>query len=223
MSRALVIGANRGIGLEIVNTLRARGYEVVATCRSRSEALDDMGVRVIEGVDVTDTASLRELADALAGAQLDLVIHNAGILSRQAFDGIDEQAVADIEAQFRVNAIGPLLTAQAVQHNLHEGSRFGIVTSRMGSLDDNTSGGHYGYRMSKAAANMVGRSLAHDLGQRGVLVALLHPGYVQTAMTGNQGNVGPDHAARGLVDRLEAVDSSTSGRFWHADGGELPW
>jgi NAD(P)-dependent dehydrogenase (short-subunit alcohol dehydrogenase family) len=97
-----------------------------------------------------------------------------------------------------------------------------IVTSRMGSIADNGSGGYYGYRASKVAVNMIGKSLARDLEGRGVAVALLHPGMVATETTGGQG-IEPAQAARGLIDRIDQLTLETTGRFWHAEGYELPW
>jgi NAD(P)-dependent dehydrogenase (short-subunit alcohol dehydrogenase family) len=103
------------------------------------------------------------------------------------------------------------------------GTKIGIVTSRMGSIADNTSGSRYGYRMSKAAVNMAGVSLSRDLAERGVAVALLHPGYVRTGMTGGHGLVDADEAAGGLLARMDALSMDTSGTFWHAQGEVLPW
>ena len=106
---------------------------------------------------------------------------------------------------------------------LGEGARIGLVTSRMGSIGDNTSGGRYGYRMSKAALNMAGVSLAHDLRPRGVAVAILHPGFVRTDMTGGNGLIDPPESARGLADRLEELTLDNTGGFWHMSGEPLPW
>jgi NAD(P)-dependent dehydrogenase (short-subunit alcohol dehydrogenase family) len=98
----------------------------------------------------------------------------------------------------------------------------GLITSRMGSIDDNGSGGYYGYRMGKTALNMAGRSLAVDLKPRGIAVAILHPGMVATRMVGFAG-IPPEQAAAGLLARLDALTLGSSGRFWHANGEELPW
>ena len=132
----------------------------------------------------------------------------------------------DLEAvrwQFEVNAMGPLRVCHALLPQMGPGSKIGIVTSRMGSIADNTSGSRYGYRMSKAAVNMAGVSLAHDVRERGISVALLHPGYVRTGMTGGHGHVEAEEAATGLLARMDDLDLSTSGSFWHANGEMLPW
>jgi NAD(P)-dependent dehydrogenase (short-subunit alcohol dehydrogenase family) len=112
---------------------------------------------------------------------------------------------------------------QALLGNLQPGAKIGIVTSRMGSVGDNTSGSYYGYRMSKAAVNAAGKSLAMDLKERGIAVALLHPGYVRTEMVGGGGDVEPEQAAAGLIARLDELTLDTTGGFWHANGEALPW
>ena len=122
-----------------------------------------------------------------------------------------------------MNALGALRTVHALLPRLHEGSKIALITSRMGSIADNGSGAYYGYRMSKAALNAAGKSLALDLKARGVAVALLHPGMVRTEMTGGHGNLGPEEAAAQLVQRIEALSLENTGTFWHANGEVLPW
>lgn len=219
MSNVLVIGANRGIGLELTRIHAERGDRVIAVCRTPSKALGELGVRIEADVDITDDA-LGGLPDRLGDVQLDVLIHNAGLLRSETLDALD---LDSIRKQFEVNALGPLKTVAALRAQLARGARVGLVTSRMGSISDNTSGSRYGYRMSKAALNMAGVSLARDLASRGVAVALLHPGFVKTDMTGGMGNVGPAEAARGLVARMDELTLENSGRFWHAEGYELPW
>jgi NAD(P)-dependent dehydrogenase (short-subunit alcohol dehydrogenase family) len=222
MSTYLVTGANRGIGLEICRQLVARGDEVIAVCRTSSDELASLGTEVVDGIDVSEPADADALAGRLSGRKIDAVINNAGILRR---DGLGEIAASmdDLLAQFRTNSIGPILVTQALLPNLHRGSKVGIVTSRMGSVTDNTSGGAYGYRMSKAAVNIAGVSLARDLKDQGIAVALLHPGYVRTDMTGHEGFVDTDESARGLIERMDELTLETSGGFWHANGETLPW
>ncbi len=219
MEKILVTGANRGIGLELCRQLAARGDEVIAACRSSSEDLQNLNVRVIDGIDVSAADSVKKLQSQLGTEQLDWLINNAGILSVESLDDLDFER---IERQFRVNALGPLRVSSALLPNLSTGSKLGIVTSRMGSIDDNTSGGYYGYRISKAAVNMAGMSLARDLQDRGIAVALLHPGMVATDMTGRQG-IAPQQAAAGLIARMDELDMDSTGTFWHAEGGCLPW
>jgi len=219
MATWLITGCNRGIGLELARRLCERGETVIGVCRTPSEAVKSLRVRLVEGIDVSTDAGVARLATALGDTRLDVLVNNAGILRR---DGLEALDIAGIEEQFRVNALGPLRVTHALLGNLHAGSKVAIVTSRMGSIADNGSGGYYGYRVSKVAVNMIGRSLAKDLEPRGVAVALLHPGMVATEMTGGQG-IEPAQAARGLIDRIDQLTLETTGRFWHAEGYELPW
>jgi NAD(P)-dependent dehydrogenase (short-subunit alcohol dehydrogenase family) len=220
MSHSLVTGANRGIGLELVRQLKERGDEVIAVCRKSSPELDKLGVRVEAGVDVSDGASIAELAKRLKGVEIGLLVNNAGILRSERLDGMNFDS---IEAQLEVNALGPLRVTTALLPLMRKGGKVAIVTSRMGSIADNGSGGYYGYRMSKAAVNAAGVSLARDLAGRGIAVALLHPGMVATDMTGRHG-IAPADAARGVIARIDALSVENTGRFWHAGTGEeLPW
>jgi NAD(P)-dependent dehydrogenase (short-subunit alcohol dehydrogenase family) len=219
MTTALVTGANRGIGLELCRQLKERGYEVVAACRNASPELSSIGIEIAEGVDVTDIGTLDALAARLRGRRIDLLVNNAGILETDSLDRLDAERMV---RQFEVNSIGPLLVTRALRSSLATGSRVAIISSRVGSLADNSSGGYYGYRMSKAAANMAGVNLAHDLRKDGVVVLLMHPGMVATAMTGGRG-IPPEESARGLITRIEAATLEDSGSFRHANGESLPW
>jgi NAD(P)-dependent dehydrogenase (short-subunit alcohol dehydrogenase family) len=223
MHTILITGANRGIGLELCTEYKARGERVIAACRRTSDALDLLGVTVVEGVDVADWDSLTHLSDALGDTPIDVLVCNAGILSRDKLEDLDGESIAEMEAQFRVNSIGPLMTVRALQGHLTSGAKVAIITSRMGSIADNDSGGYYGYRMSKAAVNAAGVSLANDLRSIGVAVGLLHPGWVQTDMGGSGAAVSPAHSASGLVARIDELDLSNTGSFWHAEGQQLPW
>ncbi len=216
MSTWVVVGANRGIGLELARLAKQRGERVIAACRSATPEL--AGFEVVEGVEVTSDSGVARLAAAVDS--VDVLVVMAGVLKRV---GLDNLAFDEIRRQLEVNALGPLRVVHALLPKLHAGSKIGLVTSRMGSVADNTSGSHYAYRMSKAALNMAGKSLSIDLRDRGVAVCLLHPGFVRTAMTGQHGDVDPDVAAARLIDRLDALTLETSGSFLHANGTELPW
>jgi NAD(P)-dependent dehydrogenase (short-subunit alcohol dehydrogenase family) len=220
MATALVTGANRGIGLSLVKLLKRRGTTVIAACRRSTPELAQLEVEVADGVDVTSDKSVNLLAEKLKGRSIDVLINNAGLLSSEGLSNLDFGA---IQRQIEVNAYGPLRVTHKLLSNLARGSKVALVTSRMGSIADNTSGGMYGYRMSKAALNAAGKSLAHDLASRGVAVAILHPGYVKTEMTGNHGSVEPDDAARDLLARIDELTLENSGSFWHANGSILPW
>ena len=216
----LVVGASRGIGLALCRRLKSLGRNVIATVRQPAPALDALGVQVEAGVEVTDDASVADLARRLEGVVLDEMIINAGILREDDLDSVD---LADVTAQLQVNAVAPLRVARALRRNIRRGGKLALITSRMGSIGDNGSGGYYGYRMSKAALNAAGMSLARDLRGAGIAVAILHPGAVRTDMTDGAGNVEPDQSAKMLVDRLDALSLETTGTFWHANGQVLPW
>lgn len=219
MAKVLVTGCNRGIGLRLCGQFRQRGDEVIGVCRSSNPELESLGVRVLDGVDVSDPGSVQTLTSALRDETIDILVNNAGILLRDTFGAIDyEQMVA----QYRVNTLGPLCVTEALRDNLVEGSKVIVITSRVGSIDDNSSGGNYGYRASKAAVNMIGTNLMHELKPRGIAVALLHPGLVATEMTGGNG-IEPAESARGLIQRIDELTLDTSGGFWHAEGYALPW
>jgi len=223
MNTVLITGANRGIGLALTRQFRARGDRVIAVCRHGSEALEATGARIESGIDVTDDAALAALAQRLADVRIDTLVLNAGILAREALGGIDAAGFDSMRRQFEVNALGPLRVAQALLERLADGAKIGIITSRMGSVADNGSGGRYGYRASKAAVNAIGKSLAVDLQPRGIAVFLLHPGYVATDMVGGTGDVTPEQAAARLVERLDSLTLEDTGTFWHANGEPLPW
>ena len=220
MTTTLITGANRGIGLELCRQLAARGDEVIATCRDTSPELQQLGLQVEPGLDVTSDEAVAALAGRLAGRRLDRLIHNAGILTRESLEDLDFERM---RLQYEVNTLGPLRLTAALLPCLGQGSQVIIITSRMGSIGDNTSGSRYGYRMSKAAVNMAGVSLAHDLRAHGVAVGILHPGFVRTGMTGFQGLVDPPESARGLIQRMDELTLQTSGGFWHFEGERLPW
>jgi len=219
MNKILVTGCNRGIGLQLCIQLHDRGDEVIGVCRSASPEISSLGIRIIEGIDVSDGDDVATLAKALDGESIDILINNAGILRSDTLERIDYDAMLE---QYRVNTLGPLRVTRALLANLHEGSKVAIVSSRVGSIEDNSSGNNYGYRVSKAAVNMVGMNLRHDLEPGGIAVALLHPGYVATDMTGGTG-IPPAKSAKGLIERIDELDLENSGGFWHAEGYRLPW
>lgn len=221
MATYLVTGANRGIGYEYCRQLQARGDRVIAVCRSTSEELQQLGVQVEAGIDITSDDSVADLQNRLSDQGIDVLIHNAGILKRMTLDSLD---FGSIREQFEVNALGPLRVTQALLPHLQAGSKIVLMTSRMGSIGDNTSGGSYGYRMSKVALSMAGKSLAHDLKPRGIAVAILHPGFVQTQMTNFTANgITPEESVQGLLARIDQLTLENSGTFWHANGEVLPW
>ncbi len=222
MKTAVITGANRGIGLELARQLSDRGYRVIGVCRHSSPELNAMDVEVEEGVDVTSADSLADLPERLRGNRIDLLVNNAGLLRQSSLEGIESE-LDDWRAQFEVNSLSPIRVTSALRNHLNDGGKVVIITSRMGSIADNTSGGAYAYRMSKAAVNAAGASLAHEFSERGIAVGLLHPGYVRTGMTGNTGHVDASEAAASLVDRIDELNMELTGSFRHANGEALPW
>jgi NAD(P)-dependent dehydrogenase (short-subunit alcohol dehydrogenase family) len=221
MATYLVTGANRGIGYEFCRQLRSRGDTVIAVCRSASEELQQLDIQVEEGIDITLDASVAELRSRLGETLIDGLINNAGIIQRVTLENLDFDSIRE---QFEVNAIGALRVTSALLPHLKPGSKIVLMTSRMGSIADNTSGGSYGYRMSKVALSMAGKSLAYDLKPRGIPVAILHPGLVQTRMTNfTPGGISPEQSVKGLLDRIDQLTLDNTGTFWHANGEVLPW
>jgi NAD(P)-dependent dehydrogenase (short-subunit alcohol dehydrogenase family) len=220
MATVVITGANRGIGLEFVKQYIAKGNKVIALCRSSSDELNITGAKVIDKVDVGNPECLAKTMPTLRDLKIDLLINNAGVLANET---IDDMHPGTIEYQFRVNAMGPVLVTQMLKDQLIKGAKVALITSRMGSVTDNTSGSRYGYRMSKAALNIAGVSLAHDLREQEVAVALLHPGYVQTEMVNNNGDISAQVAVQRLVQRIEELNMSNTGTFWHSNGEVLPW
>ncbi|MDG1707996.1 MAG: SDR family oxidoreductase [Emcibacteraceae bacterium] len=216
----VITGANRGIGLSFAKHFKADGYHVIGVCRGGSDDLNAVADRVIDGVDVSIAEGCEHLKSELAGTKIDILINNAGILSDEIFGHLNFDAM---EKQFLVNTLGVLRVTESLKDNIIDGSKVAIITSRMGAIADNTSGGRYGYRMSKAAVNAAGMSLSHDLRPSGIAVGLFHPGYVMTDMTGGGGEITPDTSAERLKALIEQLDLSNTGTFWHSNGKILPW
>ena len=148
MSTVLITGANRGIGFELARLCKNRGDDVIVACRSTNDALEQLGVEVIDGIDVGDGDSVHSLMERLAGRDIDVLINNAGILRSDRFGEIDYDVMVE---QFKVNTLGPLRVTEALRDNLKKGSKVAIVTSRVGSIEDNGSGGNWGYRTAPTA------------------------------------------------------------------------
>ncbi|HSH57526.1 MAG TPA: SDR family oxidoreductase [Halomonas sp.] len=222
-SSVLITGANRGVGLALARHYHAAGWTVIGVCRSGGEEaaeLREIAETLIEGIDVTREEDVARLKQELAGRRLDLLINNAGLLQDEVLGELDFDS---IRTQMEINAYAPLRVTETLLANLGEGARIANITSRMGSIADNDSGGRYGYRASKAALNAFGKSLAVDLKPRGIAVAQIHPGYVQTRMVNFGGMISAEEAATGIAQRIEALTLENSGGFWHSNGETLPW
>jgi NAD(P)-dependent dehydrogenase (short-subunit alcohol dehydrogenase family) len=217
---ALVTGSNRGIGLELCRQLQ-RDYQVLACCRNASEDLKTLDVKIVEGIEVVDSSSVEKIQQRLGENKIDLMIHNAGIFRKDEMGPSFEKGIRE---QFEVNTLAPLRLSLGLVDQMKPESKLVMITSRMGSIADNQSGGYYGYRISKAGLNMAAKSLALDWKSRKIHVALIHPGYVRTEMTGNQGDLDPKEAAEGILGVITTqLTPETSGSFWHSNGERLPW
>jgi len=219
MSTCCITGANRGIGLELTRRLTQRGDRVFALCRSASPELESTGATVLDRLDVTDPDAIAALPRRLGGETIDLLINNAGVLSSETLRDLD---VDRIRRQFEVNALGPLRVTAALLDALAPRAKVVMITSRMGSIADNSSGGYYGYRMSKAALNAAAVSLARDLQARGLTVLILHPGMVATEMTGHSG-IDVAESVTGLLERIDTLGPESTATFHHQSGEPLPW
>lgn len=220
MKHVVITGANRGIGLELARNYQSAGWRVTGVCRETSSELEKVAEQVISGIDVTNQDSIDKLVKTLDGQSIDLLINNAGLLQDETLGSIDFDS---LHQQMEINAYAPLRVSEALLANLKSGSKIANITSRMGSIADNDSGGRYGYRASKAALNALGRSLAIDLKKSGIAVAQVHPGFVRTRMVNFGGLITPQEAADGIVKVIEALNLENSGSFWHSNGEELPW
>lgn len=223
-STYVVTGANRGLGLEFCRQLAGRGEQVIGTARRPGEAdeLGDLDVQVFE-LDVADADSVAEFADAIAGRAVDVLVNNAGIgVDSTGFEEVDP---GDLMAFFEVNTVGALRVSQALLPNLRQAETRKIVniTSRMGSIDDNRSGGAYEYRASKAALNMVTRSMAVDLDDDGFTCVVVHPGWVRTDMGGEQAPTSPRESIAGMLDVIDGLERPNSGEFLDYTGARVPW
>ena len=221
MSTYLITGANRGIGLELARQLKERGEDIIATCRTTSSELNSLSVRVETGVDITSGDSVIQLREKLNDTKVDVLIQNAGIAEFNSLSNLDPQSILH---QFEVNALSPLCFVQTMLNQLSKSAKIALISSRMGSIDDNSSGGSYGYRMSKVALCMAGKSLAIDLKSQDISVAILHPGLVSTRMTGFTSNgIHPQESVKGLIQRIDELTLDNTGTFWHSNGEILPW
>jgi NAD(P)-dependent dehydrogenase (short-subunit alcohol dehydrogenase family) len=231
MPSVLITGANRGLGLEFARQYLVDGWQVYAACRDPASAselrqlTEDSGGRLRTlAIDVTDAGSVKAAAAELDGQAIDLLLNNSGIIGPhgQTIGNIDYDAWAEV---LEVNTMGPMRVSEAFVDNVARSDRKLIVTltSGMGSLADNTSGGSIAYRSSKAAVNMVMRSLAIDLTSRGISCVVVNPGWVQTEMGGANATLTPLESVTALRGLIETLGSAQSGKFFNYDGREYAW
>lgn len=232
MSRILITGSNRGLGLEWVRQFAHQGWEVIATCRfpeAAEELAELAGAHAnisIRKLDVTRHAQIDDLRAWLQGRPVDLLINNAGVYferwGKDKLGGID---YGDWQTTFSVNTLGAMRMSEALIDNLAASEKKLIVTitSHMGSIEDITSPNDYAYRSSKAALNAAMVGLSHEVRERGVGVLLLHPGWVSTRMGGASAPYTPEESVQGMRRMISRFDMSRSGNFYRFDGERMPW
>mmetsp|Transcript_20365 Transcript_20365/g.24719 ORF Transcript_20365/g.24719 Transcript_20365/m.24719 type:complete len:234 (-) Transcript_20365:145-846(-) len=233
MTKCLIVGGSRGIGLALCNQAVEKGFTTFVTCRKVTPELaslqGDNKITVIDNVDVTDSASLERVTEIVKDCEY--VIHNSGIAhwesNGKVVGELSEKVFKDMRDEYEVNGLAPLRMLDALVRNsvLKRGGKFGVITSRMGSIADG-SGKYYGYRGSKAYLNMTMNMAAKDLASSGVAVGILHPGMVATDMTAAfGGGISAEESANGIWDKMQNVlNTSNTGTFWHACTGEIiPW
>ena len=219
MPVVLITGASRGLGLEFAKQLNKLNYKVFATSRNPDNATALCKVATVLPLDVTNESSIQALSSQI-NQPIDLLINNSGIMSRESLADVAQPTLV---SQFIVNAAGPILVAQHLLSLIKQGTNPKIIniTSRMGSVADNGSGGMYGYRASKSALNAMTKSLSIDVPE--VVSIALHPGYIKTSMTDGKGDMDPDEAVTRMLKVIMEVDSTKTGHFLHRDGQVLPW
>lgn len=232
MPTVLITGANRGLGLEFVKQYAAANWRVHACCRSPRHA-DDLnriaaasnGNILVQPLDIADFSRIDQLAASLAEESIDLLVNNAGVYPDRDSRGFGDTDYDDWAHAFRVNTMAPLRMTEAfIEHVARsKGKKIALVTSKMGSMDDNGSGGCYAYRSSKAALNMVAKSLSLDLAPRGIVIALLHPGWARTDMGGPNAWITPEQSVGGMRHVIDGIAAADSGKFFAYDGQPVPW
>jgi NAD(P)-dependent dehydrogenase (short-subunit alcohol dehydrogenase family) len=227
-STVLITGTNRGIGLKFAEEYSKLGWHVIATCRNPSHAnklnqlAKDFGSIEIYPLEVSNSDQIHELADALKNKPIDVLINNAGIHRSCTLGSIDKQAWLE---SFTINSIAPYEVTIHLLDNILQGSLKKVIsiTSKMGSIDDNTSGGSYIYRSSKTALNSIMRSLEHDLGHQGIATLTLHPGWVRTDMGGMGAWISVDESIAGMIKQIEKLNLSNAGRYVDYAGKKINW
>ena len=230
METILVTGANRGIGLELVKQYCNQNYQVIGTYRNENTSGEFISMSrnlnnlKVYSLDVSSDQSLKDFSSKLGDTPVDIFINNAGVFGPRdsSFNNVDERNWISV---FQTNAIAPLLLTQLIIENLRNGSQKKLIyiTSKMGSIDDNKSGGAYIYRSSKTALNSVVKSISLDLAKDGMKVALLHPGWVRTDMGGPNGLIDTTKSVSRMTEVIDRLSQSDSGCFFNYDGSKIPW
>lgn len=227
MPTVLITGANRGLGLEFARQYQADGWDVIATCRDPATAPDLAATgAAVHSLDVTDDTAIQALGQTLAGRPIDVLINNAGIYPAKGPQGSFGDVPVDPWMDcLRTNVIAPWKMAETFIDHLLKTERpvLATISSKMGSIGDAASPGSVIYRSSKTAVNRVVKSLAIELGPRGIICLSLHPGWVLTDMGGPNAWITPDTSITGLRGLIAQATPADNGRFYAYDGQEIPW
>ena len=221
MATICITGPNRGIGLELARQYRSRGDDVLAVVRVPTPEVSGTGAELFSGVDVSDEQSVGRLARELSGRKIDVLINNAGVFRDR--NGLADMNLDAVREEIEVNTMGPLIVAQALSPLIADGGKLAIVSSNLGSIENTARSTGYGYNISKAGVNMVGKMLSLELAPRKISVLLLHPGWVSTDMTGHEGPVSAPESAAGLIREIDALSMASTASFRSWDGNDLPW
>ncbi|MBK2126118.1 SDR family oxidoreductase [Fangia hongkongensis] len=218
----LITGANRGVGLTLAQVYSEKGYRVIASCRNISREMESLNGELIFDADVASDQKVKKLVAQLNGESIDVVINNAGVWGSESLSNMDFNKMLE---DYNTNALGALRVVDALYTHglLSEAAKVALITSKMGSIEDNGSGGRYAYRMSKAALNAAGKSLAIDLKSEGKAVVLIHPGWVQTDMGGKNALISAQESAKGIYKVIDHLSIETTGSFVDYKGQVIPW
>ena len=226
----LITGANRGIGLELSGQFAEDGWQVLACCRNPADAGELQALSgkhpaiEIHALDVTDYEQMTALSNQLVGRTIDVLLSNAGIYGSKGvgFGGVDPEEWRQV---FEVNTIAPLMLVQAFVEQVAASQQklVAIISSKVGSIADNSSGGSYVYRSSKTAVNQVVKCLSNDLAERGIAAISLHPGWVQTEMGGPNAEISTNESVSGLKNILQSAGTAQNGQFIEFNGDHIPW
>jgi len=232
MKTLLITGASRGIGLEFCTQYAAEGWRVLACCRDpgKADALSKLATHYpdlikLYALDVTNQAQIEQLAQSLADESIDLLINNAGVYPTSDKRGFGHTDYAEWMTTFNINTMAPLKMAESFVNQIARSKlkRIVTLTSQMGSMADNTSGGSYLYRSSKAAANMVIKSLAIDLKEKGITSVAFHPGWVKTDMGGPNAMIPVEQSVAAMRKVIAGLTLADTGKFIGNDGLVIPW
>jgi len=223
MTHVIIIGASRGIGLELVRQYRAEGAQVTATARSEAALaqLRELGAKAL-ALDVADAKSASGLAWQIDGAQFDIAVVNAGVLGPRDLDALSPPGEADFNAVMHTNVLGPMRVIPQLAEALAPGARLAVISSRMGSIGSRLAGNSWLYRASKAAANSVLKDASLVLAGRAICVSF-HPGWVRTEMGGSDADLGVEESVASLRQTLAGLTAADNGRYLNHDGSAIAW